>query len=62
MRSTIPRDLLTGTELCAALKISKATLSRYVRARRIPVVKVGAIQRFSESAVMRALTSGKAGV
>jgi excisionase family DNA binding protein len=53
MRPELSGDVLTIEELSAYLKISKSTLYKLVRERRIPSLKIGRHWRFQKKAIDR---------
>lgn len=44
--SNQPEPLMTAEEVAARLKVSEGTVGQWVKAGRIPVVKVGKLNRF----------------
>ena len=52
----LPNDLMTTTEVCRLLRISKATLRRWTQRGEIPVIKIGPALRYSRSELARTAT------
>lgn len=51
-------DFYTGEELADMLRIPRRTLEKWVLKRRLPVVKVGRLNRFPRVEIQRRLLSG----
>jgi excisionase family DNA binding protein len=49
MDKTPRRELMTATETCRFLKMTRSTLDRYLRSRHIPAFKLGTEWRFIRS-------------
>jgi len=54
-RLKLPRDLLTGPQVCRLLRIQPSTLTKYRKRNRIPFYQVGGpngLFRYSEAEVL----------
>ena len=52
-------DIITQDELCKRLMISKPTIIRWVKKKKIPTIRIGRSVRFNWQSVIEALESHK---
>lgn len=62
LKATEAPQLLDGETVCQRLSISKGYLSRLVRERRMPHVKVGHLVRFKEEDIAEWLARNERGI
>jgi excisionase family DNA binding protein len=51
----VSQEIITQDELCKRLMISKPTVIRWVKKKKIPVIKIGGLVRYNYPSVINAL-------
>ena len=52
-------EIITQDELCKRLQISKPTVIRWVKKKKIPEIKIGGLVRYNYPSVIKALETYK---